>query len=155
MEEIKHKSLPIDKTVDIKDVVGKKVLTNDGKKIGKVKSVHLHPSDLTIEGIKVDPGWFEADHYVGENYIEKMTDDAVILNMTPVTEYLGMEVHDSDGKKVGTVKAVNRSKKTNKLMSIVVKQDEGEEDFHVSSDYISAIGHSVMLKENLEEIEKK
>jgi sporulation protein YlmC with PRC-barrel domain len=152
MEQIKHKTLPFEKTVDMYDLIGKKVLSNDGTKIGKVKSFHLHPKDLTVEGIKVDPGWFEADHYIGGNYVEKITKDAIILSMMPVTEYVGLLVHDSDGKEIGKISAVNRSNKTNKLLSITVDSKHHDEDINISSDYISAIGNSVMLKEKLSDL---
>jgi sporulation protein YlmC with PRC-barrel domain len=149
MEQIKHKTLPFEKTVDMQSLIGKKVLSKDGKKIGKVKSFHLHPKDLTVEGFKVDPGWFEADHYIGGNYVDRITDEAIILSMVPVTEYVGLIVHDADGKKIGKISAINRSKKTNKLLSVTVNSDHHDEDLQISSDYISAIGHSVMLKEKL------
>jgi sporulation protein YlmC with PRC-barrel domain len=151
MEQIKHKTLPIEKTIDMHSLINRKVLSKDGKIIGKVKSFHLHPNDLTIEGFKVDPGWFEADHYIGGNYIDKITDEAIILSVLPVTEYVGLIVHDIKGKQIGKVKTVNRSKKTNKLISITVQKDD-DEDLQISADYISAIGHSVMLKERLEDI---
>jgi sporulation protein YlmC with PRC-barrel domain len=152
MEQIKHKTLPFEKTVDMRSLIGKRVLSKDGKRIGKVKSFHLHPKDLTVEGFKVDPGWLEADHYIGGNYVDKITDEAIILSMIPATEYIDLFVHDADGKKVGKIKAVNRSKKTNKLLSITVDSDHHDEDLQISADYISAIGHSVMLKETIEDL---
>jgi sporulation protein YlmC with PRC-barrel domain len=152
MEQIKHKNLAFEETVEMQSLIGKKVLSKDGKRIGKVKSFHLHPKDLTVEGFKVDPGWFEADHYIGGNYVDKITDEAIILSMVPVTEYVGLIVHDADGKKIGKIKAVNRSKKTNKLLSVTVDSAHHDEDLQISSDYISAIGHSVMLKEKLEDL---
>jgi sporulation protein YlmC with PRC-barrel domain len=152
MEQIKHKTLPFEKTVDMYSLIGKKVLAKDGKEIGKVKSFHLHPSDLTVEGIKVDPGWFEADHYIGGNYIQKITNEAIILRMVPVTEYVGLEVHDSEGKKVGKVTSVNRSRKSNRLLSIMVDSDHHDEELQISADYLSAVGHSVMLKEKIEDL---
>jgi sporulation protein YlmC with PRC-barrel domain len=152
MEQIKHKTLPFEETVDMYGLIGMKVLSKDGKQIGKVKSLHLHPSDLTLEGIKVDPGWFESDHYIGGSYIEKMSDEAIVLSMIPVTEYIGLEVHDSAGKKIGKVKSVNRSLKTNKLLSVTLDKKYKGEDLNISADYISAIGHSIMLKERFDDL---
>jgi sporulation protein YlmC with PRC-barrel domain len=152
MEQIKHKTLPFEKTLNMQLLIGLKVLSKDGNKIGKIKSIHLHPEDLTVEGIIIDPGWFEADHYVGGSYIEKITEDSIILSMIPVTEYIGLMVHDSDGIKIGKIKAVNRTNNTNKLLSISIDSDHHDEDLIISSDYISAIGHSVMLKEKLSDL---
>jgi len=152
MEQIKHKTLPFEKTLNMQLLIGLKVLSKDGSKLGKVKSIHLHPEDLTVEGMIVDPGWFEADHYVGGSYIEKISDEAIILSMIPVTEYIGLIVHDSDGKEIGKIVSVNRTNKTNKLLSIKVDSNHHEEDLQISADYISAIGQSVMLKVNLEDL---
>jgi sporulation protein YlmC with PRC-barrel domain len=154
MEQIKHKNLPFEETIDTESLIGMKVMSSDGKNIGKVKSLHLHPKDLTVEGFKVDPGWFEADHYIGGNYVDKITKEAIILSMVPATEYVGLIVNDEEGKKVGVVKSVNRSNRTNKLISLMVESDHHEEDLQISSDYISVIGHSVMLKLKLEDIKK-
>jgi len=122
------------------------VLTSDGKKIGKVKSVHMHPKDLTIEGIVIDPGMFEAYQYMGAGYIGSVTDEGVVLNIHPVTEYVGMKVFDYSGKEIGKVKEVNRSKQTNTLLSILVDH-RGKEDVLVRADYIAVTGNNIMLKE--------
>ena len=59
IKEIKHKSLSLEKSKDIRDVLGKKVLTKDGKNIGKIRTIRIDPRDLTIEGIEVDTGIFK------------------------------------------------------------------------------------------------
>ena len=79
-----------------------------------------------------------------------MTDDAVILKMTPVTELIGLKVYDSTGKDVGKVTKVNRSRMTNHLLSIVVESEEIEEKIIINSDYIAAKGEAIMLKEPFE-----
>ena len=45
MKETKHKSLPLDEAPDIKEVIGKKVLTNDGKNIGKIRTIRIDPKE--------------------------------------------------------------------------------------------------------------
>ncbi|MBU0957507.1 MAG: hypothetical protein KKF56_01715 [Nanoarchaeota archaeon] len=100
----------------------------------------------------VGPGWFEANHYIGGSYIDRITNEAIILSMMPATEYIGLVVNDLDGMKIGKIKAVNRSNKTNKLLSINIDSDHHDEDIQISADYISAIGHTVMLKEKLEDL---
>ncbi len=51
IEEIKHKSLSLNEAPDVREIIGKKVLTNDGKNIGKIRTIRIDPKDLTIEGI--------------------------------------------------------------------------------------------------------
>lgn len=150
IEQTKHKSIPLAETVDTRRILGQKVLTHDGKKIGKIKSIHIHPKELTVEGIKVDPGMFEPDHYIDNNYISSLTGMGAVLKVMPVTEYIGLTVYDSLGKKIGKVKDIRRSKLTNKLISIDVDAEGSKEDLVITADYISAIGESVMLKEPCE-----
>lgn len=147
MEQIKHNSLTFDKTIDMSKVIGKKVLTNEGKKIGKIKGINLHPTDLTIEGIRVDTGMFDVNKYIDGSYIKSITYEGAVLKTTPVTEYRGLEVYDSLGKKIGKVTDVSRSKMTNSLNSIKVKLSENGNEVIIMADYVAACGTSCMLKE--------
>ncbi len=148
MEQIKDKNtLPFDMTVDVGRLIGKKVLTNDGKKIGKIKGLNIHPNELTIEGIRVDRGMFEVDQYIDENYIKSLSQDGAVLKSIPVTEYVGMEVYDSMGKKVGKIMDVSRSKMTNTLNSLKVKLEDSGKEMVIMSDYVAVCGTSCMLKE--------
>lgn len=147
MEQTKHTTLRFDKTIDIKKVHGKKVLTVDGKAIGKIKSIHIHPTDLSVEGILVDPGMFEMDHYIDSTYIKSLSEDGAVLKIHPVTKVVGLTVFDSLGKKIGKVTEVKRSKMSNKIISIGVEGEGSDKECLITSDYIAAIGTSVMLKE--------
>ena len=146
MENLKHNTLPFIDTIELSGVVGKKVLANDGKKIGKVKSIHVHPKDLTIEGILIDPGFFEAYQFIGAGYISSITDEGIILSIVPVTEYVGMKVFDYTGKQIGKVKEVKRSKQTNTLVSILVDCN-WKEDVIIRADCIAVAGKNIVLKE--------
>ena len=48
------------------------MLTHAGTRIGKVKSVHIHPKNLTVEGGFLDSGMFKVDQYFDAVYIEKL-----------------------------------------------------------------------------------
>jgi len=146
MENIKHNTLPFRDTTDVNDVVGRKVLTKSGKKIGKVKSVHVHPKNLTMEGIVIDPGFFDAYQFIGASYIGSITDEGIVLNINPVTEYVGLKVFDFTGKEIGKVKEVYRSKQSNTLLSLLVERS-GKEDLIIRADYIAAAGKNIVLKE--------
>jgi sporulation protein YlmC with PRC-barrel domain len=146
METIKHNTLPFRDTIEVSDVIGRKVLTKDGKKIGKIRSVHVHPKNLTIEGIVIDPGIFDAYQFIGAGYIDSITEEGIVLSIHPVTEYVGLKVFDSTGKEIGKVKEVNRSKQTNTLLSILVDRS-GKEDAIIRADYIATAGKNIVLKE--------
>lgn len=155
MNETKHKSLPLNEASDIKEIVGKKVLTKDGKNIGKIRTIRIDPKDLTIEGIEVDTGLFKVDKYIDKNYIKTLTDQGAILKITPVDDVVGLIVYDSTGKSVGQIKSIKRSKKTNRLLSITMVSDlyKGEE-ITIDADYIANCGDSCLLKESIKDIVK-
>ncbi len=152
MKEIKHKSLSLGESKDIRDILGKKVLTKDGKNIGKIRTVRIDPKDLTIEGIEVDTGLFKIDQYFGKNYIKTLTEQGAILKITPVDDIVGHTVYDSTGKSVGEIKSIKRSKKTNRLLSITMYSDLFKENVTIDADYIASCGESCILKEPIKDI---
>lgn len=152
MKEIKHKSLPLNKSVEVKQILGKKVLAKNGKTIGKIQSIRIHPSKLTIEGIEVDTGLFKVDKYIGKNYIKTLTDQGAILKIDPVDDVVGLQVFDATGKSIGEIKTIKTSKKTNKLLSITLFSDLYDEDIIIDGHYIETCGDSCILKEPIDEI---
>jgi len=153
MKETKHKSLPLSEAPDIKEIIGKKVLTDDGKNIGKIRTIRIHPNNLTVEGIEVDTGLFKVDKYIDKNYIKTITENGAILKITPVDDIIGLTVYDSTGKSVGEIKSIKRSKKSNRLLSITMVSDlyKGEE-VTIDADYIANCGTSCILKEPIRDI---
>lgn len=152
IKETKHKSLSLDKSIDIRNVFGKKVLTKEGKNIGKIRTIRIDPKDLTIEGIEVDTGLFKIDQYFGKNYIKTITEQGAILKITPIDDIIGHSVYDSTGKRVGEIKKIKRSKKTNKLLSVTIYSDLYKEDVTIDADYIATCGESCILKEPIKDI---
>jgi len=146
MKVTKHASRPIGKTVKVSSIEGKKVLTKDGEKIGNLKNIHIDSTGLTIEGIRVSGGIFGEDSYIGRGYIHSMTEEGVILSIIPVERYVGLAVLDSRGRKVGKVKEVKKSRKTNTLVSIVVGRGVfGGEDLIFPKNKIKEIGKNIIL----------
>jgi len=152
MKETKHKSLSLSEAPDIRDILGKKVLTKDGKNIGKIRTIRVDPKDLTIEGIEVDTGLFRIDQYFGKNYIKTITEQGAILKITPVDDIVGHTIFDSTGKSVGEIKSIKRSKKTNKLLSVTMYSDLYKENVTIEADYIASCGESCILKEPIKDI---
>ncbi|MBN2422161.1 PRC-barrel domain-containing protein [Candidatus Woesearchaeota archaeon] len=158
MVEIRKKSMPMNKTVNMNKVLGKKVLSKDGQDIGKVGAVHVDPKTMTLQGITIDKGIFETNDYIGRNYIENLSNSGAVLNITPIKEFLGLEVFDSKAKKIGKVKEIRRTGDTNQLLSIVVDRGLTSEDLIVTENEIKEIGDNVMLatpvKEDVEKSNK-
>ena len=152
MKETKHKSLSLSKAPDIRDILGKKVLTKNGKNIGKIRTIRIDPKDLTIEGIEVDTGLFKIDQYFGKNYIKTLTEQGAILKITPVDDIVGLVVYDSTGKNVGKIKSIKRSKKTNRLLSIKIYSELYKDNITVDADYIANCGENCILKEPIRDI---
>jgi len=147
MKVIKHKGKALKDTIKLSKVYGHKVLSKEGKNLGNLREIHIDPKKLTIEGVLVDRGIFGESNYIGKNYIEAITSTAIILKITPITDIEGRSVYDSNGRKVGKVKSMTRSKKTNNIASIVVERGIfGGKDLVVQNSSIKEIGKSVMLK---------
>lgn len=143
--EIKHKGLPMHQTVETSRIVGKKVMSRDGNKVGTIEAIHIHPQKLTIEGIRVDTGIFGMDEYIGKNYIDSLTNQGAVLRIVPIRNFVGLPVHDSTGRKIGKVKRIERSRKTNNIVSMTVKRGLLKKDIVFQRKHIRDIGKSVML----------
>ncbi len=147
MSEIRGESLKIPQTVEVMNVMGKKVLASSGETIGTIDSVMIDPSHLTIEGvrIKVQQGFFSSiSHYIGKTYIDKLNEEGAILNIVPAHMYIGKEVYDAEGKNIGKVKHIKRVESTNKLSEMIVEKNDGKEASIKEKD-IKDIGTSVLL----------
>lgn len=149
MVEIKHKSTPIEKTEALKKAFGKKVIAKNGSLVGYVGEVYIHPKRLTLEAIRIDKS-LTFENHIGKNYIKSITEEGVILKITPITEYIGNIVLDKTGKKVGKVKGVRRSKKTNKILSIIIGRGITKDDLMVTTKFIDQIDKKVLLNTKIE-----
>ncbi len=149
--EIRSTSLPISATIPDTAVLGRKVLAKNGEKIGDVAGLYIDPKNLTIEGIRVDKGVFKFDHYIGNNFIETISDEGVILNITPLDEFVGKKVVDSAGKELGKVKQIKRIGPTNEPLSFVIGRGIGRDDLVIREDKVKEMGESVMLNVKIQD----
>jgi sporulation protein YlmC with PRC-barrel domain len=143
--EIRSTSLPISATIPDTAILGRKVLAKNGEKIGDVAGLYIDPKKLTIEGIRVDKGVFKFDHYIGNNYIETVSDKGVILNITPLDEFVGKKAIDSAGKELGKIKQIKRIGPTNEPLSFVISRGIGKDDLVIKEDQVKEMGEAVML----------
>ncbi len=148
MAEIRYRSKPIEQTIDIRKALGEKDIARNGKRIGEILSIHIDPVAMTIEGIKVKKGLFSKD-YIGRNYIRYIGEDGAILKTTPVTEYLGMPVFNSLGKKIGSVEQVIRTKKTNTMEAIIVDRGAFLRSLRIPKKNIAKITDKIILNKRI------
>jgi sporulation protein YlmC with PRC-barrel domain len=151
MAIFKEWTISREETVMAQDVAGQKVIDNSGKNIGTIRSIHFDPKTLMIQGVTIDNGLFKGKDYVGVNYISSLTQEGAVLNTIPLTQYIGMEVFDSEGKRVGTVKEVSRVKKTNNLLSLTIDRGIMMEDKIVTYSAVKEVGKNIVLKKKLED----
>jgi sporulation protein YlmC with PRC-barrel domain len=143
---IKHKSKPLEKTVEVSKIIGKNVISKDGKRLGTIENVHIHPTNLTVEGIRVKRGMLQTDDYIGKGYIQSLTESGAVLKILPVKDMMGLVVYDANGKKIGKIKAITRSKKTNSIVSFSVERGFMKDDAQFSGDDIKEVGKGVILR---------
>lgn len=150
MVDIYDASKPKEDTLLANEVVGVKVITHDGDEIGTVKSVHISDETMMVEGITLSKGLFKEQDYVGRQYILSMSNKGVVLSITPISEYIGKEVYDSDGQKVGKVREIYRVTKTNNILSLTVDRGFGKDDLIVMDSMIDKIGRNIILNKPVE-----
>ncbi|MCX6770436.1 MAG: PRC-barrel domain-containing protein [Candidatus Micrarchaeota archaeon] len=148
MQEIRVMNKAYNSGIKMQSLLGKKVRDSSGKEIGSVTEIRLDPATLNLDGIELDRGLFGTYTFIGRKYITSLTEEGVVLNMSPVMDYKGMKVFDSNGKEVGTVKAVQTERNTNNISAIVVgtgilKNDA--DDLVFSNSDVRGVGESIML----------
>ena len=136
---------PERKAVDSSEVSGMVVKDTDNEELGEVSSLQIDLDELAVAGIVVKRGWFENDVIVGTEYIDRIDDDTVWLNVDLTLFIEGRNVIDSQGTTIGTVEEVDRVRDTNTLKGLRVVGPVGET--YVAADEIEDIrGDKVYLK---------
>ncbi|MFA5772207.1 MAG: hypothetical protein WC974_05715 [Thermoplasmata archaeon] len=102
------------------NLMGKKVVDSGGVEVGKILDVKVLPTVKKEIGIVVDPGFFRKGLPLSGEFIDRITDDVIYLNIIPSIRLSGMRVVNAFGRDIGKVKNINRIGKTNNIESIVV-----------------------------------
>lgn len=103
----------------LKTIVRKKVLSKNGEVVGKVKDIVINNS--AIQGVIVRKRFRQ--FFIDLSYIQDLYSDSVLLNIDPAIRYLGMQVFDDEGRKLGKVTDINQKNTTNTIESIVVRKN--------------------------------
>ena len=145
MKEIREMNKEFNSGLKIRELMGRKVMALNGKEVGKILEVRLDPKTLNLDGIEMDRGFFGTDTFIGRNYIESMSDEGAVLNMTPATDYKGFHVLDSTGKEIGKVKEIRTQGHTNNITAIVVSTGLLNNDVIFTKSDVKSVGESIML----------
>lgn len=133
-------------TLDVKTVVGNRVLSKNGEVLGKVREVRMDPDGRTIQGIIVKGiPLLTRKLYIAEHYIGRITDKAVILRIDPISMYIGRAVVSADGKKVGKVISAERVKTSNELKYFEVRRRPWKV-VSIDAKEFAKLGTSLILK---------
>jgi sporulation protein YlmC with PRC-barrel domain len=126
---------------------GKKVVDREGIQYGKVKHIHINQDTLAVSGVTIHQG-FNKDYFLSETYIDKFTEETLLLSTPPVRT--GIQVVDIDGHKIGKVKRLHRHPDTNELESIEVTDGLLHSKI-LSKSEIWGVGEKIILKQTKEE----
>jgi sporulation protein YlmC with PRC-barrel domain len=132
------------------EFTGKKVVDREGITYGKVKHIHINAKTLTVSGVTVHQG-FHKDYYLGTEYIDKFTEETLLLSRPPIRA--NIPVVDIDGHKIGKVKRLVKDGDTNELQSIEIA-DGIMHTRIVAKSEIWGIGEKVILKLTKEQYKK-
>lgn len=117
-KNVTRKEVEVEKTVNVKKLIGKRVLSDGGAIVGSVSEIRLNPNGFDLEGIVVHTS--VGALYVGKSYFSTISDYSVILNTELSLLVKGRKVLTIDGKTLGSVIEVNRKGNTNEIESLLV-----------------------------------
>lgn len=132
----------VDLSERIKSVIGKKILGKNGEVVGKVKDIVA--KDDAIEGILVRRRF--TTYFLDLEYIEDLYAESVLLKIDPAVRYIGMQVFDSEGRKIGKVVDIQQKKTTNAIESIIVKRHVFAKQKEVAVSDIEVSQKNIILK---------
>jgi len=130
----------------LKRLLGKKVIAKNGEVVGKVRDIAIENYD--IKGVFCSR-WFDKV-YIDKSNFETFSADAIVLRINPVTLLKGKIVFDSAGKRVGTVRRVNRDDTSNSFKSLAVRTKIYKRKIEIKPGQISILKKNIILKTEYE-----
>ncbi|MEK6866371.1 MAG: hypothetical protein AABX46_02885, partial [Thermoproteota archaeon] len=94
---------------------------------------------------------FNKDYFLSNDYIDKFTEETLLLSRPPVR--VGIPVVDIDSHKIGKIKRLHRSSDTNELESVEISDGLMHSKI-ISKSEIWGVGEKVILKMTKEEYKK-
>ncbi|MCA9477584.1 MAG: PRC-barrel domain-containing protein [Nanoarchaeota archaeon] len=128
--------------------IGKKVFSQSGEKVGVVKDLifekGVHKGFLLTKNLFID-----------KEYFNKEFDEAMMLQIEPVTSIIGKLVFDVDGKKIGKVKDIERTNHGNDYKALLVKKTIFSKPKIIEKKNVDVTKKNVLLKVSVDQVIKK
>jgi len=140
-----NREKPLDNTINLKELVGKRVISSGGKIIGKVSEVRIDPHTLKLEGIIVSQGFMSKPLYIGKGYFKTLSIESIVLNVELSLFLKDKMVLQSNGKPIGKVSRVVRVGQTNNVKEIIVNKIF-RKPIIIPFSAIKLTGNSIILK---------
>lgn len=137
----------------LKNILGLRVLSKSGDVLGRVVEVRMDHKRESFEGVLVRMRNLKKV-YVNKTYVQKITDEAVLLSITPAIVYKGRKVVSSDGKAFGKAIEVRREGTTNNIEAIIVQRHFVRRVAVPIKDF-SKLGASLILKKTYSDAKKE
>ena len=68
-------AIPFEKTINLKEVLGRKVISKNGRIVGRVHEVRMADNGTHAAGILISRGLFKSKIFLSEGYINNLTED--------------------------------------------------------------------------------
>lgn len=151
MEQYIEHAADFQHTKNVNDLVGLRVLTTSGRKLGTVREVRLSKTHA-FDGVVVKKGLLGRKRYICKTYIREVSDKAIFLSIEPATTHEGRRVVSADGKVFGKVIKILRVEHTNNIHSLLVRRRLRKVTIPCS--HVKLFGKSIILKTNYEQARK-
>lgn len=141
IEIISKKVKTLEKANRFARYMNSKVYSKSGEYIGKVYDVVF--DKVRILGVLVAG---KKRIFIDKQFIGKISEDAIVLNIEPVTSMIGKQVYDAEGKKIGTVSGLQRKSNANTFSDILVKRAIYRRAFSIDKKEIGVAKKNIILK---------
>ena len=131
----------------LKSVLGSKVISQSGEIVGIVEDVVYN--GYSIKGFLVKTPAFRKNVFIDKSFLDRFSVKGVMLNIDPVTTFIGKVVFDLSGRNIGKVTKVNRKDDLNIFNSLTVKKGVFGKEILISKSYVAVIKKNVILKVNI------
>src|SRR3989344_5581879 len=153
MDFITEGNIQYEKTLNLKEVLSKKVISKNGLLIGKVSEIRMSNNGMNVQGIVVSRGFLKNRLYISKSYIDKLTDDSVILKIDPFLMSRGLKIVTSEGEVIGKAVDFIRKDLSNDITAIVAYSFLRRK-FNIPTKYVKSKEYSIILKPHYEPTKK-
>lgn len=130
----------VDKAKTAYNYLGKKVYSTSGDRVGRVKDIVLYQdkvAGLIVKG--------RGKLFIHKDYVQPETVDAILLTIDPINLLKGKLVFDSDGRKLGKVKDIERNTTANDCDNLVVRKNLFSKPRMISYKDVSVSKRNIIL----------